>query len=84
MVDEGGRHAMEAADMGKAAPESGKENPRWNVGIVAKKATGRASARRSAPIRINPDRAKPKMGIGSDCTMPSALKEPRMDRALPS
>ena len=39
----------------KAVPETGKESPQWNVGIVARKATGRPRARRSAPVRINPD-----------------------------
>ena len=39
----------------KAVSETGKESPQRNVGIVARKATGRPRARRSAPVRINPD-----------------------------
>ena len=39
----------------KAAPEIGKQKLTRNVGIVARKATMRASVGRSAPSRINPD-----------------------------
>ena len=39
----------------KAVPETSKESPQRNVGIVSRKATGRPRARRSAPVRINPD-----------------------------
>ena len=33
---------------------TGKGNPSWNVGTVARKATARASAGRSVPIRREP------------------------------
>ena len=89
IVDEGGRHTMEASDKSsiegiivmqttvpdppkvggvKAVPETGKESPQWNVGIVARKATGRTSAGKKGPIRINPDRAKLNIGINNGCT----------------
>ena len=39
----------------KAVPEIGKQRPTRNAGIVARRATRRASGGRSAPIRIKPD-----------------------------
>ena len=39
---------------GVEAMRTGKGNPPWNVGIVARKATGIASAGRSMPIRKEP------------------------------
>ena len=65
----------------EAAPETGKESPPRNAGTVARKATRKASAGKSVPIRIYPDRAKPNTGIDSGRTTPKALKEPEMDRA---
>ena len=76
VVDEVGRHALEATDKNKiegmkvvsttvpdppeargvkGAPETSKESPRRNAGIVARKTTGRASAGRRRLIQINPD-----------------------------
>ena len=52
-----------------------------NAGTVAREATRKVSAGKNAPIRINPDRAKPNTGIDSGRTTPKALKEPEMDRA---
>ena len=47
----------------KEAPETNKQRPKRNVGTVARRATKRVSARRSAPIWINPDPTKPNMEI---------------------
>ena len=52
----------------KVAPETDKESPQRYVGIVARKATGRTSAGKKGPIRINPDRAKLNIGINNGCT----------------
>ena len=41
----------------KAVPGTGKESPRRTAGIVAGRATGRASVRRSALILKNTDRS---------------------------
>ena len=51
----------------EAEPKTGKGNQSRNVGIVARKATRRASVGRSALIRRNldPDQNKPKKEIGS-------------------
>ena len=67
----------------KVAPETGKGSPRRNVGIVAKRATKRASARRRRPIRINPDRAKSNTEIRNDRTTLTAQEEQKMDQARP-
>ena len=66
--------------MEKAAPKTGKESLPLNDGTMPRKAIGRESAGKSAPIKINPDRAKPNTGIGSGRTMPRAPREPEMDR----
>ena len=73
-IKEGGTEMMPTAipdppeTGGVEVMRTGKGNLPWNVGIVARKATWRASARRSAPIRINPDRAKPNTEIGKGRT----------------
>ena len=70
---------------GVKAMRTGKGPPR-NVGTVARKATGRASAGRSEPIRREsgpktvPD--IPTREIGSDRTTPKAPGEP--EKGLPS
>ena len=59
-----------------------KRNPPWNAGTVARKATGRPSAGRSAPIRIKPGLDIPTKETGSDRTMP---KDPeKLEKGLPS
>ena len=68
----------------ETAPETGKQYPPQKVGPVARKATGRESAGKSVPIRINLDGAKTNMGISRGCTTPRAPKEPEIDRAQPS
>ena len=44
---------------GVEAMRTGKEKPSWSAGTVARKATRRASAGRSVPIRRGPDRLEP-------------------------
>ena len=56
----------------KVAPETDKESPQRNVGIVARKATGKVSAGRRRTIRINLDQAKPNTRIDNGRTMPRA------------
>ena len=68
----------------EAAPRIGKRNPPRNAGIVARKATRRASPGRSAPIQTKPDSDSggPNKEIGNGCTM---LKDPKKsERGLPS
>ena len=69
---------------GVEAMRTGKGNPSWNAGIVARKAIRRASAGRGALIRrqLDPDLDKPKKEIGSDRTMPKDPK--RSERGQPS
>ena len=69
---------------GVEAIRTGKGNPPRNAGIVTRKATRRASAGRSAPIRRKPDLDpdKPKKGTGSDRTMPMDSK--KSERGQPS
>ena len=55
---------------GVEAMRTGKVNPPRNVGIVARKATRRASAGKSAPIRREPVPEMPTKEISSDRTMP--------------
>ena len=104
VVDEAGRHAMEAADKSKnegkeavsttvldplevggvkAASGTNKPRPHPNVGIVARKATERVSAERSALILTNLDRAGVTETCVRDCTMPRAQEEPKMDWSWP-
>ena len=65
---------------GVEVTRTGKGNPPRNVGIVARKATGRASAGRSAPIRRKPGPdpvpEKPIKEIGSDRTTPKDPEKP--------
>ena len=61
---------------GVKAMRTGKENPPRTAGIVARKATGRASASRSAPIRREPVPDIPTREIGSDRTTPKDLGKP--------
>ena len=64
----------------KAVPETGKGRPTQNVGIVARKATGRASVGRSAPIRINPDLARPDKETGKARTTLKDRKDPEPEK----
>jgi hypothetical protein len=61
-------------------PEAGgvEASPLWIAGIVARKATGRASAGRSAPSREEqrPGPDEPTEGIGSDRTTQKNLEMP--------
>ena len=70
----------------KEAPEIGKQRPKRNVGIVARRSTQRASIGRSAPIPTNPDPdpVKPNMEIGSACTMPKYQRDPKPEKGQPS
>ena len=69
---------------GVEAMRTGKGNPPRNAGIVARKATTRASAGRSAPIqrKLDPDSDKPKKETGIDCTTPKDPK--KSERGPPS
>ena len=62
----------------KAAPETDNESLPQNAGIVARKAIGKASAGRSAPIRREPDPDPdiPTKEIDSVHTMPKDPKKP--------
>ena len=71
---------------GVEAMRTGKVNPPRNVGIVARKATRRASAGKSAPIRREPVPypvpEMPTKEIGSDRTTPKDPEKP--EKGLPS
>ena len=69
----------------EAAPGTGKENPPRNVGIVARKATGRVCVGRSTPIRRkpHPDPGGPNREIGSDRTTLRAPNDSEMEWAWP-
>ena len=58
-------------------PEIGKQWPKRNGGIVARRATRRASSRRSAPNRRkpDPDPSGPNKEIDSGRTMPKDRKD---------
>ena len=68
----------------EAEPKTGKGNQLQNAGIVARKATRRASAGRSAPIRRkpNPDPREPNKEIDSGRTTPKVPK--KSERGQPS
>ena len=71
---------------GVEAMRTGKGNTPQNVGTVARKATGRASAGKSVLIRIEPGPDPvldiPTKGTGSDRTTP---KDPeKLEKGLPS
>ena len=71
---------------GVGATRTGKGNPPRNAGTVARKATGRASVGKSAPIRIEPV-PDPVSDIltketGSDHTTPKDPEKP--EKGLPS
>ena len=70
----------------KAVPETAKQRPKRNVGIVARRSTQRASIGRSAPIPTNPDPdpVKPNMEIGSARTMPKYQRDPKPEKGQPS
>jgi hypothetical protein len=83
------RYAMEATDRDGTKemliaipdpPEAGGAvvSQPWNAGIVARKATGRASAGRSVPSRVEmrPDLDEPMAEIGSDRTTLKNLETP--------
>ena len=101
VVDEVGRHAMEAVDKSrnddtenmptavpdppqeggvKAAPEVGKQKPTQNAGIVAERVTEKATAGRSAPIRTNPDPARPGRIIDKVRTTRKDRRDPKTVR----
>ena len=65
---------------GVEAMKTGKGSPPRNAGTLARKATRRVSARRSVPIRREPDPDpvldKPTRLIGSDRTTPKDLEKP--------
>ena len=71
---------------GVEAMKTGKGNPSRNVGTVARKATRRASAGKSASIHREPvlDLLPniPTKGIGNDCTTPKDPKKPEKGRPL--
>ena len=71
---------------GVEAIKTGKGNPPWNAGTVERKATGRASARKSTPIQIEPgsglDPDTPTKQIGSVRTTPKDPEKP--EKGLPS
>ena len=71
---------------GVEAMRFGKGKPLRNVGIVARKATGIASAGRSVPIRREPGPDPvsdiPTKGIGSARTTPKDPK--KLEKGLPS
>ena len=60
----------------KAVPETSKQRPQWNAGIVVGKAIDKVSVGRRMPIRTNLDQAKPNREIGSDRTLPKARTKP--------
>ena len=64
----------------KTALEIGKGRLTQNAGIVARKATRRANAGKSAPIRINPDVARPDKGTRKVLTTLKDRKDPRLER----
>ena len=68
----------------EAAPRTCKTNPSRNAGIVARKATRRASAGRSASVwrKPDPDPNKPKKEIGNGCTTPKDPK--KLEKVQPS
>ena len=71
----------------EATPRTGKRNPPQNADIVARKATRRASAGRSAPFwsKPDPDPGGPNTEIGSGCTTPKDRKDPKKsERGQPS
>ena len=80
VIKEGGTEVMPIATPdppetgGVKAMRTGKVKPSRSAGTVARKATGRASAGRSAPIRREPGpdpvQDIPTKEIGSDRTMP--------------
>ena len=79
---------------GVEAMRTGKGNTLWSVGTMARKAIGRESVGRNAPIQREPvpdpvpDPAPdlvpniPTREIGSDCTTPEDPKKP--EKGLPS
>ena len=89
--DEASRCTMEATDDimvegtetgGVKAMRTGKGHPSRNAGTVARKATGRASAGKNAPIWREPVSDIPTREIGSDRT---TLKDPeKPEKGLPS
>ena len=64
----------------KAVPEAGKTNPLQNVGTVARRATEKASAGGSVPIRTNPDPARPVRMASKARTMQTDREDPRTVR----
>ena len=98
VVEEVGRHAMEAAGKSrnegtmsvpttilglpqvggiKAVPEAGKTEPLRNAGTMTKRATWKASARESVPIRTNPDPARPVRMAGKARTTQTDQEDPK-------
>ena len=89
-IKEGGTEVMPTTILnppktgGVEAMRTGKGNLPRNAGTVARKATRRASAGKSAPIRrepvpdLVPD--KPTKGIGSDRTTPKDPEKPEKGR----
>ena len=87
-IKEGGTEVMPTATPdppeigGVEVMRTGKGKPSRSAGTVARKATGRASAGRSAPIRREPGPDIPTREIGSDRTTP---KDPgKLVKGLPS
>ena len=91
--DQGRRHRSDAdsnsgpsGNRGVEAMKTGKGNPPRNVGTVARKATGRASAGKSALIRREPDPDqdpdRPTKEIGNARTTPKDPEKP--EKGLPS
>ena len=67
---------------GVEAMKTGKGNPMWNVGTMARKAPRRASYGRSVPIRRGPVLDRPTREISSDRTTPKDPEKP--EKGLPS
>ena len=81
-IKEGGTEVMPTATPdppklgGVEVMKTSKGNPSRSAGTVARKAIGRASARRSVPIRREPGPDIPTMEIGSDRTTPKDPGKP--------
>ena len=60
----------------KAVPETSKQRPRWNAGIVVGKDIEKVSVGRRRLIQTNPNQAEPNREIDSDRTKRKAQGKP--------
>ena len=67
----------------KAALETDSLKPTQNSSSMARKATERVSAERSAPIWINLDPGKPNRETGRACTMPKDPEPGKPEKGQP-